>query len=196
MKHKIRAAVGAMIAVIGMSIAVAAPASAKPLEHGRFVGSGSEIIQDVDPLFCEGIVDFPVLHEWTVQENFLLVRRGDGFAYSAVRLHVTDVWTNTLNGKALTITIAGQERDQKIIDNGNGTLTIKAAFTGVQKVYGPDGRLFMDTGITKVELLFDNSGTPTDPFDDEFISFKVTSDTGLSDLAEREFCEDLVTFIG
>lgn len=197
MKHKIRAAVGAMIAVIGMSIAAAAPALAKPLEHDHFVESGSEIIQEVDPLFCEEIVDFPVLHEWTVQENFLLVVRGDGFAYSAIRLHATDVWTNTLNGKALTVITAGQERDQKIIDNGNGTLTINAAFTGVQKVYGPDGgRLFMDTGITKVDLLFDNSGTPTNPFDDEFISFKVTSDTGLSDLAEREFCQDLVTFIG
>ena len=196
MKQKVLAALGVMISVIGLSVASAGPASAKPLEHDHFVESGSEIIQDVDPLFCEGIVDFPVLHEWTVQENFLLVVRGDGFAYSAVRIHATDVWTNTLNGKALTVTTAGQERDQKIIDNGNGTLTIEAAFTGVQKVYGPDGRLFMDTGITKVELLFDNSGTPTDPFDDEFISFKVTSDTGLSDLAEREFCEDLVTFIG
>ena len=197
MKHKVLAAAVAVISLTGIGVASAAPALAKPLEQDHFTDSGSEIAQVAEPRFCAGVVNFPVLHEWDAKGSFLLVRRGDGFAYAATRIRATDVWTNTVNGKAFTVTIAGQERDQKIIDNGDGTLTIEAAFTGIQKVYGPDGaRLFMDTGITKVEILLDNNGTPANPFDDEFISFEVMANTGLSDTAERGFCEDLATFIG
>jgi hypothetical protein len=139
-----------------------------------------------------------VLHEWNAKGSFLLVRRGDGFAYAATRFRATDVWTNTLNGQTFTITVVGQDRDQKIIDNGDGTLTIEVAFPGVQKVYGPDGtRLFMDTGTVRAEILIDHGGTPFDPSDDKFIEFLgVTANPGQSDTAERDFCTDLATFLG
>ncbi|RAX43657.1 hypothetical protein DQ354_19605 [Arthrobacter sp. AQ5-06] len=197
MKHKTLAAAIAMISMTGIAVAAAAPASARPLEHDHWTDSGSVIAQVEDPQFCAGIVDFPVLHDWNAKGMFLLIRHGDGLAYGGGSIRATDVWTNTLNGKNLTITVAGQDRDHKVIDNGDGTLTIEVAFLGVQKVYGPDGtRLFMDTGITKAEVLIDNGGTPADPSDDEFISFEVTASHGLSDTAERDFCADLVTFIG
>lgn len=198
MKHKVLVALGAMISVIGMSIAAAVPASAKPLEHDHFVDSGSEIARDVDPLFCAGIVDFPVLHEWNVEGMFLLVERGDGLVYGRNVIQATDVWTNTLNGKTITVTRSGQDRDQQITDNGDGTLTIEVAISGVQKVYGPDGeRLFIDAGTFGFEILIDTAGTPADPSDDRFIEFLgETGSHGRMDTLNRDFCQDLVTFIG
>ena len=129
---------------------------------------------------------------------FLFVHHGDGLAYGGGPIRRTDVWTNTLNDKAFTITNRGQARDHKITDNGDGTLTIAIAASGVQKVYGPDGRrLFMDAGTFRFEILIDHGGTPGDPFDDEFITdLGVTANHGREDTAGRDFCEDLVTFIG
>lgn len=198
MKHKIRAALGAMISVIGLSIAAAAPAMAKPLEHHHFSESGSEIVQEVDPLFCEGIVDFPVLHEWSVEQNFLFVVRGDGLAYGGGPVRATDTWTNTVNRETLTVTFVGKNRDHKVTDNGDGTLTIEVAVAGIQKVYGPDGRtLFMETGLFKFAILIDHNGTPGDPTDDEFITdLGQTARHGQTDTMGRDFCEDLVLFIG
>lgn len=198
MKDKVLAAAVALISVIGISVASAVPALARPLEHDHWTDSGSAFAQVEEPGFCAGVVNFPVRHEWDAKGSFLLVRRGDGFAYAATRFRATDVWTNTRNGKALTITVVGQDRDHKITDNGDGTLTIEVAFPGVQKVYGPDGtRLFMDTGTAKGEILIDHGGTPFDPSDDKFLAFLgLTANPGKSDTAERSFCADLVTFLG
>ena len=197
MKHKVLAALGAMISVIGMSIAAAAPASAKPVEHDHFVDSGSEIIQEVDPLFCEGIVDFPVLHEWNAEGMVLLVERGDGLIYGKSAVQATDTWTNTLNDKTVTITRSGQDRDRQVTDDGDGTVTIEVAVSGVQKAYGPDGeRLFIDAGIFGFEILIDTAGT-ADPSDDQFIDFLgETGSHGRMDTQNRDFCEDMVLFIG
>ena len=198
MKQKVLAALGAMISVIGLSVASAGPASAKPLEHDHFVDSGSELIQEVDPLFCAGVVDFPVLHEWHAEGNFLLVVRGDGLAYGGGPVRVTDTWTNTVNGEMFTVTSVSNDRDHKVTDNGDGTLTIEVAVSGVQKVYGPDGtRLLMDRGSFRFEILIDHMGTPGDPTDDEFIrDLGLTAQHGQADTDGRDFCEDLVTFIG
>jgi hypothetical protein len=198
MKHRVLAALGAMISVIGMSIAAAAPASAKPLEHDHFVDSGSKIAQDADPLFCSGIVDFPVLHEWNAEGMVLLVERGDGLIYGKSVVQATDVWTNTLNDKTLTVTRSGQDRDRHVTDNGDGTLTIEVAVSGVHKAYGPDGeRLFIDAGTFSFEILIDAAGTPADPSDDQFIEFLgETGSHGRMDTINRDFCQDLVTFLG
>lgn len=198
MKHKVLAALGAMISVIGMSIAAAAPASANPLEHDHFVDSGGIIAQVADPLFCAGIVDFPVFHEWNAKGMVLLVERGDGLIYGKSAVQATDIWTNTLNDKAVTITRSGQDRDKQVTDNGDGTVTIEVAVSGVQKAYGPDGeRLFIDAGTFGFEILLDTAGTPADPSDDQFIEFLgETGSHGRMDTMNRDFCQDLVTFIG
>lgn len=198
MKHKVLAALGAVVSAVGIAGGSAVPASARPLEHNHFEESGSEIAQVADPLFCAGVVDFPVLHEWTAKGTFLVVHHGDGFAYGGGPTRSTDTWTNTLNGETFTVTVTGQGRDHKITDNGDGTLTLEFANSGVQKVFGPAGELlFMDTGLFRAEVLIDHGGTPSDPSDDKFLEFLgETAVHGQSDTLERDFCEDLVTFIG
>ena len=198
MKHRVLTALGAMISALGFAVAAAAPASAQPLEHEHFVDSGSRIAKVADPLFCGGTVDFPVLHEWNAEGMYLLVQRAGGLAYGLNAVQATDTYTNTLNGKTLTVTRAGHDRDQNVTDNGDGTLTIEIAVSGVQKSYGPDGgRLFIDAGTSRFEILIDHGGTPSDPSDDELIEFLgETANHGRMDTHERDFCQDVVTFIG
>lgn len=77
-------------------------------------------------------------------------------------------------------------------------MTIVFAASGVQKAYGPDGtRLFMNTGTLRAEILIDNGGTPADPSDDQFLDFLgVIFNPGRADTEGRDFCSDLVTYIG
>lgn len=198
MKHRPAVTIGALLSAIGIVVASAAPALARPIVHEHFANSESVIEQDVFPEFCAGTVDFPVLHSWNEEGRFRLVLHGDGLPYFVGHLRRTDTYTNTVNGKTITITTVTTEKDQRVIDNGDGTFTILFDATGIQKSYGPDGtRLFMDTGLFRAEVLVDHGGTPTDPTDDEFIEFgEVIARHGLADTFERDFCADLVTFIG
>lgn len=198
MKHKPAVAIGALLSAIGLVAASAVPALAQPIVHEHFANSGSVIEQEVFPEFCGGTVDFPVLHTWEETGRFHLVLHGDGLPYFVGHLNRTDTYTNTENGKTLTVTTVTTEKDKRVIDNGDGTFTVVFNAAGNMKSYGPDGtRLFMDTGIFTAEVLFDNGGTPTDPTDDEFIEFvDVIARHGLADTFDRDFCEDIVTFIG
>jgi hypothetical protein len=85
----------------------------------------------------------------------------------------------------------------RVTDNGNGTLTIVGQGVGNFIVSGSHSPLVLrDTGLTRVEVLIDNAGTPTDPFDDEFLEFVgvVKESTGRNDTGE--FCEDLLLIAG
>ena len=198
MVHKVLAAAAAMIASAGIAIGSAIPAAARPSEHFDISGSGSVIAQEENPNFCAEAVDFPVLHEWEVDGMFLFNERGGGLDYAVSPFRRTDVWTNTLNDKSFTITRSVLEKDHSITDNGDGTLTIIFAVSGIERAYGPDGTLlFVDTGTLRIEVLIDHGGTPADPADDELLEFiGEVFNPGRADTDGRDFCDDLVTFIG
>ena len=134
-------------------------------------------------------------HEADIHE--LVKPRGpDGLIYFAANVRVVDSWTNLATDKTFTIEATFLDKDQRVTDNGDGTLTILIKSPGQQKVYGPDGqRLFLDAGIFSFEILVDHGGTPTDPSDDAFLAdLGVVKVTGRSDTAERDFCEDFREF--
>jgi len=57
--------------------------------------------------------------------------------------------------------------------------------------------LFINSGRTTAEILIDTAGTPTDPSDDQELSFQVlTNRTGRNDLLSRDYCDDIHEFIG
>jgi hypothetical protein len=96
----------------------------------------------------------------------------DGLIYFADRVRLTDSWTNLANDQTFTVVVNGQQKDLRVTDNGDGTLTILVLGAGRQSAYGPDGsRLFLDAGTFRFELLVDHGGTPTDPFDDVLLEF-------------------------
>ncbi|MGH9249529.1 MAG: hypothetical protein ACRD0W_08465 [Acidimicrobiales bacterium] len=138
-----------------------------------------------------------VLFQREADIHELVKSRGpDGLVYFAANVRGVDSWTNLATGKTFTIEGTFLDKDQRVTDNGDGTLIILIKSPGQQKVYGPDSeRLFLDSGIFSFEILVDHGGTPTDPSDDEFLAdLGVVKVTGRSDTAGRDFCEDFREF--
>jgi hypothetical protein len=185
--------------VFAVTVALVLPmafvAQAKPLERERIHESGSEVIED----FCD-IEGLTVLEQFELDINITFNQRGkDNLGYFTGTFHSWRSWTNVDNDKTLTQVENFVDKDLKVTDNGDGTLTLLVLAAGSTKVYGPDGKLlFNDPGQTRFELLIDHGGTPSDPSDDEFLEFLgvVKGSTGRNDLEDRDFCEDIQTFIG
>jgi hypothetical protein len=188
---------GTLVLTVGLAVAAlistAGLAAAKPIEQEHFRDSGSEVLED----FCG---DLTVRHDFEVDSYFSIKPHGrDGLVYFADRVRATDSWTNVATDKTFTVAVAGQQKDLRVTDNGDGTLTILFLVAGRQFAYGPDGtRLFLDAGTFRGSFLVDHGGTPTDPFDDVEIegSFELVKEAGRADTADRDFCEDIHEFIG
>ncbi len=181
----------ALALTVALLSSLAVTAQAKPLERERIHDAGSELIEDCG---------LDLLVEWDYYVNITFNQRGkDKIAYFTGTIHGQVSWTNVENGKTLTSVDNFVDKDQKIVDNGDGTLTILVLAAGSTKVYGPDGKmLFNDPGQIRYEVLIDHNGTPSDPSDDEFLEplGVVKGSTGRNDLDGRDFCEDIQTFIG
>ena len=121
--------------------------------------------------FC-GLEDL-TLHEFVTDGKVRAVQRGsNGFEYVVDHLKETEVITNLANGNVITFAFTGTWKDPlKVIDNGDGTLTILALLTGTQALYGAHGKaLVRSSGQNMFEVLLDHGGTPKDPSDDELIA--------------------------
>jgi hypothetical protein len=103
----------------------------------------------------------------------------------------SEVITNLANGRSVSTFTRVLEKDKRITDNGDGTLTILVLATGNAVMYGPNGKaIARDPGQVRFELLVDHGGTPNDPDDDEVLDFRlVKGSTGRSD----DFCAAAVS---
>jgi hypothetical protein len=177
------AAVGS-IAVASMSLVTAA--SAQPIREGG-VFEETEIIED----FCD-IPGLTVQRDATIEARFMLIPHGpDGLGYGMEHFKISSVFTNVANGNTVTEQDTVLNKDLRVTDNGDGTLTILVLATGNNVAYGPDGTaIARDPGQTRFEILIDNGGTPSDPSDDEFLEFLgvVKGSTGRTD----DFCAAVV----
>ena len=177
---------------------VAAPtSSAKLLEHEHFSFSDSHIEQEEHgDEFCPN-VEFLTLYEIEARGLDVVKLKGQSpFPYFASNFKFHEVYTNLENGKTFTLLTVGRDADQRIVDNGDGTITITFQSVGRTHVIGPDGdRLFSDSGQFRFVAVLDYNGTPGDPEDDVELSFELVKDVGHAGTADRDFCEDLVTFL-
>jgi hypothetical protein len=174
------------LAMVG-SMALAGGASAKPLEHTDFHDEFSETIND----FC-GVSGLTVQIDSVEDGRFLFNPHGpDGLAYGHANVSFTNVFTNVANDNTATSVGKVVDKDLRVTDNGDGTLTILVLTTGPAAVYGPDGKaIARNPGQERFELLVDHGGTPTDPSDDEFLEDLgvVKESTGRTD----DFCAAVV----
>jgi hypothetical protein len=176
--------------VVASLVFASGPAAAAPIEHEHFSDVGSDV---VDP-FCG---DLRVRIDTDIRGMLLVKTQGpDGLVYFLESLHGTVSFTNLATGKSFTNVFNVINKDLKVTDNGDGTLTVVALSTGSVKNYGPNGEfLFNDPGQIRVELLIDHNGTPTDPDDDEILSETlVKGSTGRNDTEGRDFCDDFHLF--
>ena len=100
-----------------------------------------------------------------------------GLVYLAEHI-TTDETLTAASGHFVTIHTAFLAKDLKIVDNGDGTLTITQLLTGPSTVYGENGKaIARDPGQVRFLIVVDTNGTPGDPEDD--IELFERSDQGI-----------------
>jgi hypothetical protein len=183
---------GVLLALLTvLTVGTVLPASAAPSVRERFVESFEGSFDDCG---------FDVRFEGVEHVNLLINARGsDGLPYYGARGRGEIAWTDAEVEDSPVFAAAWvyNDRDSRVTDNGDGTFTVLVTVSG-RETYSLDGqRLFLNAGLQQFELLVDHGGTPTDPFDDEVVDFlgPVRDDAGRWDTADRDFCEDLTTFL-
>ena len=170
------------------SIGLAGAASAEPLEHETFHSETTVIIENP----C-GVPGLTVQVDRVLDGKTLVNTHGpDGLQYTLDHEKLTEGVTNTANGTVVTLEATFIEKDLKVTDNGDGTLTVLVMATGNDVVSGPDGKaIARNPGQMRVDRLFDNAGTPIDRSDDTLLSERVVKEsTGQTDATD--FCTVIV----
>jgi hypothetical protein len=153
-----------------------------------------ETIHEEDTLVLDDFCDVEGL---TVELSFVLdlrvhaVPRGrDRLVYFLSHGKRTEVITNLANDRFVTTAAKVIEKDLRVTNNRDGTLTILILATGNATVYGANGKaIARNPGQTRFELVVDHGGTPNDPDDDVELSFRIVKDsTGRTD----DFCGAVV----
>jgi hypothetical protein len=157
--------------------------AAAPLDHGEFHDEFSFTATD----FCE-VSGLTVQIDGGVDGRFLVKPQGqDGLVHFMDHLHVSRVLTNVATGEAISDDERTVVKDLKVVDNGDGTLTITVLATGNSVVYDADGKaIARNPGQSRFQFIVDHGGTPADPSDDvelEDIGL-IKGSTGRSD----DFC--------
>lgn len=178
---------GVLVGVVGVPLM----ATAAPIELAH---------NDVDVTEVVDLCGLSVQIDTLVRENILVVAKGrDRLPSFSLSGHGTNTFTNLDNGLSMMRRFSIRDKDLVTVDNGDGTFTLTVLATGGETWFGPDGRLlFRNPGQVRYQLLIDNGGTPTDPSDDEVIEDLgiIKGSTGRNDTEDRDFCEDLNTYIG
>lgn len=168
---------------MALALTTAAAAQADRPQVNHFRGSGSHIEQELGA--CMDL-DFPLLHE--TEFNAVLtdhVRRGI-YYFRLVAVN-RSVYTNMETGASLTGHSSVHERDQRIVDNGDGTLTVTFRTSGRESFHTQAGALIGIRIVRQtVEVVLDHAGTPDDPSDDEVISETWSEPTGVDTLGLDE----------
>lgn len=83
----------------------------------------------------------------------------DGPPYYVTHIHQLQTLTNTANGSYVTAEDRVTEKDLKITDNGDGTVTVLVLATGTAQIRDGDGRLLgANPGQVRFELVIDAEG--------------------------------------
>jgi hypothetical protein len=178
------------LAIAGTMLA-STPANAQPIDKGHFHDVFTSDVYD-----CNGT---PAQDSVDVSGNFVFNQRGSSpFPYYRESVHGTVVTTNLATGGTYTNVFTANSRDAKIVDNGDGTITITTFASGGSRYYDANGNFVLkDPGQVRFAVDIDYNGTPGDPSDDVEVpgSFRIVrSSTGNSDFSNRDFCAELVEF--
>jgi hypothetical protein len=169
-------------------LAMVQPAAAQPIER-----SHEHIVETFDDVVC----DIPVTITLDIIENIHVRLAKSGFPLFQVTGPGTITFTNPANGKSVAVRFTGTSKDLTVVDNGDGTITVRTAVTGVaEAIRLSDGTVAIrDVGRVVFATVLDYNDTPTDTEDDEFISQTIESISGPHPDLESDFelfCEVVV----
>jgi len=177
--------------VTAMTVALAGSASARVLEKGTFNEDFTDRVRN----FCD-VSGFTVDLNATIDGRFAIRSRGrDQLPYYQEHTTINEVITNAATGEHVTRVEKVLDKDHRVINNGDGTLTLLVLATGNSVLSDANGKaIARNPGQVRFEILIDHGGTPKDPFDDEFLEFLgvVKGSTGRTD----DFCAATVAAIG
>ena len=179
----------ALVATLGLAVlAVPSPSQAVPIEQDHWSDSVDEIQQPCG---------FDIRTQASLTGRLLVVRHGDGFEYGHENISARVTYTGLETGRTMTEFAQFHLQDLKVVDNGDGTVTITAKGSGPHRVVGADGKvMFIESQSRWWTQTIDDGGTPDDPTDDELIEttdlFKVVG----KGVGERDFCTDLTAQVG
>ena len=175
-------AVGATVAVMLSGVASGGQAFRDTIHK-----EGTVVLTD----FCD-VSGLNVELAFVLDSSLRIVPHGaDRLAYFFEHGITTEVLTNLANGESVSSVANVIEKDLRVTDNGDGTLTVLILATGNAVLYGSDGKaIARNPGQVRFEILVDDGGTPADPSDDEILAGLgvVKDSTGRSD----DFCEAAV----
>lgn len=179
----------ALLGVALPTVVAVAPATARPIERGEFHFDDSGVIKDL----CD-VPGFDVLFDVVVDGRFSVKSHGpDGLLFYAEHSSFTQTLTNPANDLSVFDRTHVTDKDLRIVDNGDGTLTIQFLITGPSTLYGPNGKaIARNPGQVRFQVVVDHGGTPTDPSDDVELSFEqIKGSTGRSD----DYCAAIIDTI-
>ena len=138
-----------------MGVLASAPASARPIDKGHFHDVFTSDVYDCDGTLAQDSLD--------VSGNFLFNQRGSSpFPYYRQSTRSTVVTTNLENGGTFTQVSTANYKDQTIVDNGDGTITITVFAAGGSRFYDTDGNFVLkDPGALRYSVDVDYNGTPS-----------------------------------
>ena len=175
-----RAILGTLVVAGSLVMTVGPAASAKIVERGTF----HDEFSDTDENFCDAglAVDFHATVDGRFQVN---TRKPGTVPYYLENVRVVNVFTDQASGQTATdIQPNTLGKDQSIVDNGDGTLTIVVLLTGGARTYGDDGKLIAsNSGQVRFENVVDVTTF------EEISSELIFGSTGTND----DFCEAVLT---
>jgi hypothetical protein len=188
MRHPHRLRLAAVLALGGVAaVLFATVASAGKASREAFHDEGTFVLDD----YC-GVPGLDVRVDFSIDLRVHVVPHGDDqLAYFLQHGKRIETLTNLANGRSVRSVARVTEKDMRVTNNGDGTLTVRVLATGNATLYGADGKaIARNPGQVRFELLIDDGGTPTDPSDDEVIESLgvVKGSTGRSD----DVCEAAV----
>ena len=170
--------------VAGLVAAGAAPASARIVERYTIDDSGSGVSTD----FCESGLQPTFTYE--VTGSGTVRTRGDG---ELLWFHerIRTVQTFTYNGMTVTdIQPNTLAKDYRIVDNGDGTISVTVLLTGGGRLIGSDGKLLAkNSGQIRLLLLIDLDAAPGEEVLSEEVIF---GSTGTND----DYCDAILAHWG
>ena len=179
-----------VVLACGLLLAMVQPAAAaKPLERSH---------EHIVETFPGEVCDIPVIVSVDIIENIVVRLAKSGFPLFQTTGPGTITLTNPETGKSVTVRFTGNVKDLTVVDNEDGTITVRTAVTGIpEEVRLSDGTVAIrDVGRVVFATVLDYNGTPTNTEDDEFISQTIESISGPHPDLESEgelFCEVVVS---
>lgn len=185
----VRATSSIFVVAATLAVALAAPAVGKPIDRDTFNEPYSFVLDD----YC-GQTGLTVTDSGTLSGFFTVKSEGKaGLVHFQSSEAVRGVVTAT-DGAFITYREVTNGNDAKVVDNGDGTLTITTLFTGSLTAYNAAGQpITRNPGQHRERVVVDYNGTLADPDDDELISLEVLKEsTGRND----DYCGPVLDALG